>query len=92
MRPGSGSLRLPGREHLHLPGPWQRLAEPVHAVQRRDEGRHGAQRGADHGNLNVKYYGESYIKYLHLAPNSVVLLRGLCYSAGNSEPGKPIRP
>jgi hypothetical protein len=44
----------------------------------------------NHGNLNVKYYGEAYIKYLHLAPNSAVLLRGLCYSAGNSEPGKPL--
>ena len=42
-----------------------------------------------HGNLNVKYYGETYLKtYIHLAANSVVLLRGLCYSAGNSEPGK----
>jgi hypothetical protein len=42
-----------------------------------------------HGNLNVKYYGETLLKkYIHLAPNSVVLLRGLCYSAGNSEPGK----
>jgi hypothetical protein len=44
---------------------------------------------ARHGNLNVKYYGETYLKkYIHLAANSVVLLRGLCYSAGNSEPGK----
>jgi hypothetical protein len=44
---------------------------------------------AMHGNLNVKYYGETpLVKYIHLAPNSVVLLRGLCYSAGNSEPGK----
>ena len=44
---------------------------------------------AKHGNLNVKYYGETYLKkYIHLAANSVVLLRGLCYSAGNSEPGK----
>lgn len=43
-----------------------------------------------HGNLNVAYYGERYLKqYIHLAANSVVLLRGLCYSAGNSEPGKP---
>ena len=42
-----------------------------------------------HGNLNVKYYGETYLKkYIHLAANSVVILRGLCYSAGNSEPGK----
>ena len=37
----------------------------------------------------MKYYGETLLKkYIHLAPNSVVLLRGLCYSAGNSEPGK----
>ena len=42
-----------------------------------------------HGDLNVKYYGETLLKkYIHLARNSVVLLRGLCYSAGNSEPGK----
>ena len=44
---------------------------------------------AHHGNLNVRYYGETYLKkYIHLAANSVVILRGLCYSAGNSEPGK----
>jgi len=46
---------------------------------------------ANHGNSNVKYYGANYIrKYIHLAANSVVILRGLCYSAGNSEPGNPI--
>lgn len=50
----------------------------------------GLNAAANHGNSNVTYYGEWYlIKYIHLAPNSVVLLRGLCYSAGNSEPGKP---
>ena len=43
---------------------------------------------ANHGNANVRYYGEAYIKYLHLAPNSVVILNHLCYSAGNSEPGR----
>jgi hypothetical protein len=43
------------------------------------------------GNLNVQYYGANYIrKYIHLAPNAVVILRGECYSAGNSEPGNPI--
>jgi hypothetical protein len=46
---------------------------------------------ANHGNLNVKYYGATYIKkYIHFAANSVVILRGLCYSAGNSEQGNPI--
>jgi hypothetical protein len=41
-----------------------------------------------HGNSNVKYYGSTYMKYLHLAPNAVVILNHLCYSAGNSEPGR----
>ena len=43
---------------------------------------------ANRGNSNVRYYGEAYIKYLHMAPNSVVILNHLCYSAGNSEPGR----
>jgi hypothetical protein len=42
---------------------------------------------ANHGNSNVKYYGQAYMKYIHLAPNAVVILNHLCYSAGNSEPG-----
>jgi hypothetical protein len=46
---------------------------------------------ANQGNLNVQYYGANYIrKYIHLAPNAVVILHGECYSAGNSEPGNPI--
>lgn len=50
----------------------------------------GLNAAAGHGNLNVKYYGETYLKtYIHLAANAVVILRGLCYSAGNSEPGLP---
>lgn len=41
-----------------------------------------------HGNANVKYYGSAYMKLIHLAPNAVVILNHLCYSAGNSEPGR----
>jgi hypothetical protein len=41
-----------------------------------------------HGNSNVKYYGSAYMKMIHLAPNAVVILNHLCYSAGNSEPGR----
>jgi hypothetical protein len=41
-----------------------------------------------HGNSNVKYYGSAYVKMIHLAPNAVVILNHLCYSAGNSEPGR----
>ncbi len=48
----------------------------------------GLNASAGHGNSNVKYYGSAYMKYLHLAPNGVVILNHLCYSAGNSEPGR----
>ena len=43
---------------------------------------------AGHGNSNVKYYGQAYVRLIHLAPNAVVILNHLCYSAGNSEPGR----
>ncbi len=42
------------------------------------------------GDSNVLYYGANYLaKYVKLAPNAVVLLGHLCYSAGNSESGDP---
>jgi hypothetical protein len=42
-----------------------------------------------HGNSNVKYWGQTYMRTgLHLAPDSVVLLNHLCYASGNSEPGR----
>jgi flagellar hook assembly protein FlgD len=40
-------------------------------------------------NSTTKYYGESYIDDVTLAPNAVVILGHLCYSAGNSEQGDP---
>ena len=41
-------------------------------------------------NTKTTYYGESYLAgEVHLAPNAVVLLAHLCYSAGNSEGGNP---
>jgi flagellar hook assembly protein FlgD len=40
-------------------------------------------------NSTTKYYGESYIDDVTLAPNAVVILGHLCYSAGNSESGDP---
>jgi hypothetical protein len=44
---------------------------------------------AGNGSSNVKYYGESYlISYIRMAPHAVVILNHLCYSAGNSEPGR----
>ncbi len=48
----------------------------------------GLNASAGHGNSNVKYYGSAYMKLIHLAPNAVVILNHLCYSAGNSEPGR----
>ena len=51
----------------------------------------GLNASAGHGNTNVKYYGAAYVKkYIHLAPGAVVILRGMCYTAGNSEPGNPV--
>ena len=44
---------------------------------------------ANAGNLDLAYYGANFLRAsIHLAPNAVVILRGLCYSAGNSEPGR----
>jgi hypothetical protein len=39
------------------------------------------------GNSNTKYYGETYMARLALAPNAVVVLNRLCYASGNSEWG-----
>jgi len=48
----------------------------------------GLNHEAWHGNNNVQYLGEHYMAgYLHLAPNSVVILNRLCYASGNSEWG-----
>jgi hypothetical protein len=44
---------------------------------------------AGHGNSNVKYFGEYYVRnYINLAPNSVVILNRLCYASGDSEWGR----
>ncbi|HEY3071542.1 MAG TPA: FlgD immunoglobulin-like domain containing protein [Candidatus Limnocylindrales bacterium] len=41
-------------------------------------------------NTTTQYWGEYYLaRDIRLAPNAVVLLNHLCYSAGNSEPGVP---
>ena len=48
----------------------------------------GLNSSAGHGNYNVKYWGEYYIRtYIRLAPNAVVILNHLCYASGNSEWG-----
>jgi flagellar hook assembly protein FlgD len=39
-------------------------------------------------NDQVEYYGANKMRQkIHLAPNAIVLIHRLCYSAGNSEPG-----
>ena len=41
------------------------------------------------GNTKTAYYGEYYVRtQVRLAPNAVVILNHLCYSAGSSEPGR----
>ena len=48
----------------------------------------GLNASAGHGNYNVKYWGEYYIRTsIHLASNAVVILNHLCYASGNSEWG-----
>jgi flagellar hook assembly protein FlgD len=45
--------------------------------------------GAD--TYSVQYYGANKMRdKIQLAPNSIVLLHRLCYSAGNAEPGMPL--
>jgi hypothetical protein len=45
---------------------------------------------ANAGNSNVKYYGANFLESsIRLAPNAVVILGHLCYSAGNSESQNP---
>ena len=45
------------------------------------------------GNSNTKYFGESYMQNLALAPGAVVILNHLCYASGNNEwgAGNPTR-
>lgn len=41
------------------------------------------------GNVRTTYYGEYYVRtQVKLAPNAVVIMNHLCYSAGSSEPGR----
>ena len=48
----------------------------------------GLNASAGHGNSNVKYWGEYYVRTgIRLAPNAVVILNRLCYASGNSEWG-----
>jgi hypothetical protein len=62
---------------------------PYAPFQTRTKDGLGLNASANNGNSNVKYYGEAYVKaYIHLASNAVVILNHLCYSAGNSEPGR----
>ncbi len=45
---------------------------------------------AGRGNYNKIYYGEYYMRTLGLAPGAIVILNHACYTAGGSEPGKPL--
>jgi hypothetical protein len=50
----------------------------------------GLNAASNAGNANVKYYGANVLKSsVKLAPNAVVILGHLCYSAGNSEAQNP---
>src|ERR1035437_2564516 len=63
------------------PNPYVSYLQPT-----KDNGM-GLNSSAGNGDSNKKYYGESYMPALNLAPNAVVLLNHLCYASGNSESG-----
>jgi hypothetical protein len=60
---------------------------PYHPFSATTKDGMGLNRHAHHGNRNLKYYGEYYMKKLALAPHAVILLNRLCYASGNSEWG-----
>ncbi len=43
-----------------------------------------------HGNSNLRYYGEYYVRLLPLAAGAIVILNHACYTTGGSEPGRPL--
>ncbi len=50
----------------------------------------GLNRYEGSGNVSTTYFGEYHVRtQTRLAPNAVVILNHLCYSAGSSEPGYP---
>lgn len=57
-------------------------------VQKSSEDGFGLNPVAGRGNESTKYYGEAYIRLVHLAPGALVLLHPLAYAPGNSEPGR----
>jgi hypothetical protein len=67
------------------PNPYHTVLEP-----RKVDG-FGLNPYAGSGNTRTAYYGEWYVRnYIKLAPNAVVILNHACYTAGNSEPGRPL--
>jgi len=66
-----------------FPNPYSSTLDP------RKVGGFGLNPVAWKGNTTTRYYGEYYVRtQITLAPNAVVLLNHLCYSAGSSEPGR----
>ncbi len=48
--------------------------------------RNGLGLNASHGSTATKYYGADWVRrYLHLAPDAIVILSHMCYTSGNSE-------
>ena len=62
---GEGQGGRPGRERPDLPGPRQRLAQPVRALPALHQGRPRAQRRGRPRAHNVKYWGEYYLDARH---------------------------
>ena len=60
---------------------------PYHPFEATNKDGMGLNASAGHGNSNTKYYGETYMAKLALAPHAVVVLNRLCYASGNNEWG-----
>ena len=66
---------------------------PYHPFEAANKDGMGLNASAGHGNSNTKYFGETYMAKLALAPHAVVVLNRLCYASGNNEwgAGNPTR-
>ena len=60
---------------------------PYHPFSDTSKNGFGLNASSGHGNSNTKYYGQSFMQKLDLAPHAVVVLNRLCFASGNNEWG-----
>jgi hypothetical protein len=83
------SAALKGADLLIYLGHGNGWPSPYGPFQDKTKDGLGLNASAGHGHYNLKYYGSYYLaRYIRMATHAVVILNHLCYSAGNSEPGR----